>query len=186
MLVFFVEASVLLRQYKISLSDLAKADKKLLEFCRCFEACYGKGYCTINMHLHAHIKDCILDFGLISAFWAYPFEIFNGILESFSKKLDQTRGADTKKFLSFHHDHENIPEFSEFASLCTQEDSGGALLHTNCNPYMLFYYKKNITCEVYYINSECLDLQEPCGKVVEKYFCDNDIEHLTHVQHYTS
>ena len=77
----FVQASVLLRQYTISLSDLAKADEKLLEFCKCFEAYYGKEYCTPNMHLHAHnIKDCILDFGPVSAFWAFPFERFNGIL----------------------------------------------------------------------------------------------------------
>ena len=178
---FFVQASVLLRQYTISLSDLAKADEKLLEFCRCFEACYGKEYCTPNMHLHAHIKDCILDFGPISAFWAYPFERFNGILESFSKNWIKPEEQITKKFLSFQElmTMKNIPEFSDFASLCTQEDSGGSLLHTNCNPYMLSSYKKNITCEVYYINSECLDLHEPCGKVVEKYFCDNDIENLT-------
>ena len=73
----------------------------------------------------------------------------------------------------------NIPEFSDFASLCTQEDSGGSLQHTNCNPYSLSSYKKNITCEACYINSECLDLREPCGKVVEKYFCGSDIESLT-------
>ena len=80
----FVQASVLLWQYTISLSDLAKADEKLLEFCKCFEAYYGKEYCTPNMHLHAHIKDCILDFGPVSAFLAFPFE---RILESFGLNL---------------------------------------------------------------------------------------------------
>ena len=37
------------------------------------------------MHLHAHLKVCVLDFGPISAFWTFPFEHFNDILESFSK-----------------------------------------------------------------------------------------------------
>ena len=73
----------------------------------------------------------------------------------------------------------NIPELSDFASLCTQVDSGGSLQHTKCNPYSLSSYKKNSTFEACYINSECLDLHEPCGKVLEKYFCDSDIESLT-------
>ena len=65
-----MQASVLLRQYTISMPNLAKADEKLLKFCRHFEACYGKDYCTPNMHFHGHIKDCILDFGPIFALWA--------------------------------------------------------------------------------------------------------------------
>ena len=86
----FVQASVLLRQYSVSQAALAEADAKLLEFCNMFEVHYGKESCTPNMHLHAHIKECILEFGPISAFWAFPFERFNGILESFSKKLGKT------------------------------------------------------------------------------------------------
>ena len=129
------------------------------------------------MHLHTHIKDCISDFGPISAFWAFPFERFNGILESFSKNWVKPEEQISKTIISFQElmTMNNIPEFSDFASLCTQED-GGSLQHTNCNPYSLSSYKKNEAC---YINSECLDLHEPCEKVVEKYFCDSDIESLT-------
>ena len=54
----FVRASVLLRQYSLSLADVKEADKRLLEFCKTFEECYGQECCTPNMHLHAHIKDC--------------------------------------------------------------------------------------------------------------------------------
>lgn len=75
-----MKASVFQRQYTISLADLNQADEKLLEFCKLFEVSYGKENCTPNMHLHAHIKNCILDFGPIATFWA-----FNGILESFPK-----------------------------------------------------------------------------------------------------
>ena len=32
------------------------------------------------MHLHLHLKDCILDFGPIYAFWLFSFERYNGIL----------------------------------------------------------------------------------------------------------
>ena len=144
----FVKASVLLQQYTISLSDLAIADEKLLEFCRCFEACYGKEYCTPDMHLHEYLKECILDFGPVSAFWSFPFERFNGILESFSKNWIKPEEQITKKYLGFQEfmSMKNISEFSEFAYLCTQEDTGGSLQHTHCNPYSLSSYKKNINC----------------------------------------
>ncbi len=34
------------------------------------------------MHLHLHLKQCILDFGPPQAFWCYAFERYNGILGS--------------------------------------------------------------------------------------------------------
>ena len=94
----FVQASILLRQYSISEVDLDAADSKLLEFCRAFETCYSKEVCTPNMHLHTHLKDCVLDFGPISAFWTFPFECFNGILESFSKNWVKPEEQITRKF----------------------------------------------------------------------------------------
>ena len=51
----FVRASVLLRQYTISMKDIDGADEKLLEFCKIFEDLYGKEYCNLNVHLHAHV-----------------------------------------------------------------------------------------------------------------------------------
>jgi len=77
----FVQASVILRQYTISIEDLNLADQKILEFCEKFETLYGKENCTPNIHLHHHLKHSIIDFGPISAFWAFPFERFNGLLE---------------------------------------------------------------------------------------------------------
>lgn len=35
---------------------------------------------TPNIHLHCHLKDCVLDFGPLHAFWCFSFERFNGIL----------------------------------------------------------------------------------------------------------
>ena len=177
----FVQASVLLRQYTISHADLAEADEKLMEFCKVFEVCYGKEYCTPNMHLHTHMKECILDFGPISAFWAYPFERFNGILESFSKNWVKPEEQITTKFLSFQElmAVQSIPEFSVLASFCVSEDSCGSLQHTKCDPFHLFSYKKNSVCNISCINACFLDLHQIYGKVVEKYFCDSDLENLT-------
>ena len=143
----FVQASTLLRQCTISQDDITRADEKLMEFLELFEITYGKEYCTPNMHLLAHMKQCILDFGPISAFWAFPFERFNGILESFSKNWMKPEEQITKKFLSFQElmAMQTIPEISVLTSLYIQNDSGGSMQQTLSNPLMLYSYKKKLS-----------------------------------------
>ena len=169
----FVQASILLRQYSISQADLNDADLKLFEFCTVFEAQYVKEFCTPNMHLHAHLKQCILDYGPISSFWTFPFELFNGILESFSKNWVKLEEQITKKFLTPYDlttTLQNIPEFSELTSFCVQEECYSSLQQTKSNPFHLSSYKKNVVCDVCEINANYLDIHEISGKVLEKYF----------------
>lgn len=170
----FVRASVLLRQYTISMKDIDGADEKLLEFCKIFEALYRKEYCNPNMHLHAHVKECVLDFGPISAFWAFPFERFNGILESFSKNWVKPEDQIVKKFQQLMA----VPEFSDLATLCLPDDSNGSLHHTKCNPYSLRSYKKNALCDVTNINPIRTDIHEISSKVAERYFSEDDLQAL--------
>ena len=33
------------------------------------------------MHMHAHSKDCVIDYGPPHTFWAFAFERYNGILD---------------------------------------------------------------------------------------------------------
>lgn len=54
-----------------------------MKFCTMFEKLYGQDLVTPNMHLHGHIKECLLDYGPFHAFWCFSFERFNGILGSF-------------------------------------------------------------------------------------------------------
>lgn len=96
------------------MKDIDEADEKSLEFCKIFEALYGKEHCTPNMHLHAHVKDCVLDFGPISAFWAFSFERFNGILESFSKNWVKPEDQIVRKFLGLVHHGSPCPQFLRF------------------------------------------------------------------------
>jgi len=42
---------------------------------------YGK-HITPNMHIHSHLKDCILDYGPLHGFWLFAFEHFSGPLGS--------------------------------------------------------------------------------------------------------
>ena len=36
-----------------------------------------------NMHLHGHLKQCLLDYGPVHNFWLFAYEQYNGILENF-------------------------------------------------------------------------------------------------------
>ena len=64
----------------ISKTDLKIADGLILKFCKSVETLYGKHVITLNMHLHNHLKEVILDHGPVTSFWCFSFERFNEIL----------------------------------------------------------------------------------------------------------
>ena len=76
----FVLASRTFCKCELSRDDITVADALLLRFCRRFEILYGGEAVTPNIHLHAHLADCILEYGPISTFWLFSFERFNGLL----------------------------------------------------------------------------------------------------------
>ena len=76
----FVLASRILCQKQILCDEIKLADSLLLEFCNQFQLLYGADKVTPNIHLHAHLTDCIVDYGPMSSFWLFSFERFNGIL----------------------------------------------------------------------------------------------------------
>lgn len=73
----------LLCRRSITSKQLDDADNFLIEFCQIFEQLYGQEYCTMNIHLHGHVKECIRDFGPVYAFWLFSFERLNGVLGSY-------------------------------------------------------------------------------------------------------
>ncbi|XP_077867666.1 uncharacterized protein LOC144356999 [Saccoglossus kowalevskii] len=79
----FVEACTIVCARKITIQDAYKAHALLKDFCKTFANLYGKEHCTINMHMHMHLIDSILNFGPVYGFWCFSFERFNGILGSF-------------------------------------------------------------------------------------------------------
>ena len=76
----FVLASRLLCKRKLSKDDTRLADGLLLRFCGHYETLYGATAVTPNIHLHAHLTACILDYGPMSSFWLFSFERYNGLL----------------------------------------------------------------------------------------------------------
>ena len=42
---------------------------------------YGSSAITPNMHLHSRLKEVILDYGPVYAFWLFSYERYNGIMQ---------------------------------------------------------------------------------------------------------
>ena len=86
----------------ITLVELQKADLMLLLFCQKFECLHGKSKVKPNMHLHGHLKECVLDYGPVYNFWCFSFERFNGILSSFKTNNRCIEIQLMRKLLSDH------------------------------------------------------------------------------------
>ena len=80
----FVQACQLICSRAISTGNVTKLDYHLISFCKKFQETFGAAACTPNLHLHGHLKECMLDFGPSSSFWLFAFERLNGILGSVS------------------------------------------------------------------------------------------------------
>ena len=80
---FFLLACKSLGKRVLTVDDIELGDRYLMEFCKAFEELYGKDLVTPNIHLHGHLKECLLDYGPFHAFWCFSFERFNGILGSY-------------------------------------------------------------------------------------------------------
>ena len=72
----FVLACRILCKHHLSANDIDLADILLISFCRKVQQLYGESAITPNMHLHAHLKAVIYDFGPLQEFWCFPFERF--------------------------------------------------------------------------------------------------------------
>ena len=63
------------------------------------------------MHLHAHLMDCILDFGPVYSFWLFSFERLNGVLGSYHTNGHDISLQIMRKFTSStYHCIQNWPE----------------------------------------------------------------------------
>lgn len=77
----FVLACQYLCSPVMSKTDTFKADLLFVKFGETFErTLYGKKPVAPNMHLHCHLKECVIDCGPVRALWCFSFESFNGIL----------------------------------------------------------------------------------------------------------
>ena len=98
--VLFVQACSLLCSHAISNESLRLADRLIHQYCSSFEHEFGKENCYPNLHLHCHLKQCILDYGPATSFWLFAFERMNGCLGSFHTNNQAVEVQLFRKFLS--------------------------------------------------------------------------------------
>ncbi|KAL3858312.1 hypothetical protein ACJMK2_012906 [Sinanodonta woodiana] len=100
-------------------SNVKLAQKLLLSFCERFEKLYGEDRVTPNMHMHAHLDQCINDFGPIYSFWLFSFERENGILGSMPINRRNIEIQLMRKFIKNLHSLDivcNLNILSDFGS----------------------------------------------------------------------
>ena len=76
----FVQACRVLSTKQISLDQVLLGDAHLIQFCKRTQRIFRKESITPNMHMHCHLRSCILDYGPLHGFWLYAFERYNGLL----------------------------------------------------------------------------------------------------------
>ena len=96
----YVRACCILGSRIQTYSNINTADLLLLTFCKNFEQLYGKEHCTPNMHLHLHLKNCLLDFGPAHSFWCFSFERYNGLLGSYPTNQKNIESQIMRKFIN--------------------------------------------------------------------------------------
>lgn len=99
----FVQMCILLCTPLISLNNVTEVGNLAIKFGKMFESLYGKHRVTPNMHLHVHIKECILDYGPVYGFWLYSFERFNGLLGNYDTNQKSIEIQVMRKFLDDMH-----------------------------------------------------------------------------------
>ena len=78
----FVLACRILCRHSLSLNDITLAGALLMQFCRRMQHLYGELAVTPNIHMHAHLREDLLNFGPVYDFWLFSFEWLKGILGS--------------------------------------------------------------------------------------------------------
>ena len=189
-MLLFVCGCMSLLQPSISLINLNQADSKLIEFAASFENLYGKGKTTSNMHLHLHMKECIINYGPVHAFWCFLFERYNGILGSFQINWISPELQMIKKFTAYQHLllsdiqsslPEELQDFFRF-QLCQhkQHISEGSVEETQIDTLSLIDYLENRICPLTDINASlCFPVSE--SKRYQRYFTYEEVQWLSKV-----
>ena len=86
-------------------TDIQLADALLMQFCKRMEKMYGKEVITPNMHMHAHLCECIMDFGPSHSFWVFAFERYNGLM---GKQPNNNRSIKVQLMQRFLDNHKPI------------------------------------------------------------------------------
>jgi hypothetical protein len=181
----FVKACSMLCKRNITIGDCEVIDRLLVQFCKSVEKTYGKNKITINMHLHCHLAECILDFGPVYSFWCFAFERFNGILGSYHVNNHNIEVQLMRRFLenqqirSFHWPDEIAPLKTVLQPSSSLKGSLAAVARVTGDEHRQALRQ---------INSRGDNLKEqdytsgkfylPLGTIKAKYLCDEELSDI--------
>ena len=72
-------------------TDILKADLLFIKFGERFKCLYGKKAVTPNMHLHCHLKECVLDYGPLHAFSSLVLSVLMASLGQYKSVEDRLK-----------------------------------------------------------------------------------------------
>ena len=162
----FVRACNMLCTQIITIDAIRVAHCYLVEFCRQYVSLYGEENCTPNMHLHLHLKECLLDYGPVQSFWCYPFERFNGVMGKYHTNNSIIELQIMEKFLT-EQKIKSLIFTSEAAGTFTfQENLSGSSKESSSNEYifklMSFARSDNLHSDYSnFLESEIIDVLPP-------------------------
>lgn len=139
----FVQACLIVCQPMLTKSAIDKADKFLLEFCQTVENLYGSEACTINLHLHCHLAECLRDYGPVHATWCFSFERFNGILGGVPNNNHTLCVEKTmmNRFIQQMESHKSYPELNEELESFFPQNNVGSVGDTTVGPEMYLHHR---------------------------------------------
>ena len=129
----FVLACRVLCSKQIAAEQVMLGDALLLYFFKRTERIFGWKYITPNMHMHCHLRSCILDYGPLHGFWLYAFERYNGILGTMP---NNNRSIEVQLMRRFLRESQTLSaeypsQFAEhFLPLFTQRSNSGSFADT--------------------------------------------------------
>ncbi|CAB5180826.1 unnamed protein product [Rhizophagus irregularis] len=101
----FVDCLLLWGQTIITREEIEYGDFAIKDFLAKVKSIWGPEIATPNMHMHLHIKDCMLDYGPLYSFWCFPFERLNGYLASMPNSGRNFATESFMKLQSFQHEN---------------------------------------------------------------------------------
>ena len=178
----FVQACILICQPLISNADIDRADQLLLEFCKRFETIYGPESCTINLHLHCHLAECLRDYGPAHAAWSFSFERCNGLL---GRMPSNKRSLQIEKimmiwFIEQMETPQSLPQLSELNQFFPMM-TVGSLRDTGTNSELFIKHSHlSRRINLHELNFGCVDdLIYPVGQMYEDALQQYHVDFLT-------
>ncbi|EIE87352.1 hypothetical protein RO3G_12063 [Rhizopus delemar RA 99-880] len=109
----FVDANILIASPSITTEDVEEAHRLLISFCSEMEGLYGAKNISINMHLHAHLKEGIMNYGPVYGYWVFNFERYNGDIKNFNtNRKGNIESTYLKQFLYSIHSVDYLRELN--------------------------------------------------------------------------